>query len=231
MPDLYIYGLHHAEIQSLGQMLILNFNPHTEWKRGFDIIFSALALFFSSPLMLLIGLLIKLEDGGPIFYRHNRITAAGREFKCLKFRTMRVGADNELWDLLKSDPAVQEEWEQSYKLKNDPRVTRIGRFLRRTSLDEFPQFINALMGDMSVVGARPIVGRELENFYKESAGRYCSMKPGITGPWQVGKRSDVDNYNERIQMDDWYILNYSLWTDIKIIGKTIVAMIKGNGAY
>jgi lipopolysaccharide/colanic/teichoic acid biosynthesis glycosyltransferase len=116
-------------------------------------------------------------------------------------------------------------------LKKDPRITRVGRFLRRTSLDEFPQFYNVLKGDMSVVGARPIVGHELQDFYKESAGRYCSMKPGITGPWQVGRRSDVGDYSERVELDDWYILNYSLWNDLKIIGKTIISMIKGNGAY
>ena len=120
-------------------------------------------------------------------------------------------------------------------MKNDPRVTRIGRFLRRTSLDELPQFINVLKGEMSVVGARPIVGRELEAFYKgngdQSAGRYVSMKPGITGPWQVMRRSNIEDYQERIELDDWYILNYSLRNDIKIIFKTIACMFSGKGAY
>ncbi|MBL4904036.1 MAG: sugar transferase, partial [Desulfocapsa sp.] len=102
--------------------------------------------------------------------------------------------------------------------------------LRKSSLDELPQFINALKGEMSVVGARPIVGKELTDFYKESAGRYCSMKPGITGPWQVERRSDISNYEERVGMDDWYILNYSLWTDIKIILKTIKRVFDGRGA-
>ncbi len=231
VPDLYVFGLHHAEVQSLGKMLILNFNPHTEWKRGFDVLFSLCVLAFCSPLMLLISLLIKLEDGGPVIYRHKRITAAGKEFDCLKFRTMRVGADNELKDLLENNPRLKREWEQSFKLKNDPRITRIGKILRKTSLDEFPQFINVLKGDMSVVGARPIVGGELNTFYRESAGRYCSMKPGITGPWQVSKRSDIDDYQERVDLDDWYILNYSLWTDIKIILRTVYIMFKRDGAY
>ncbi len=231
VPDLYVFGLHHAELQSLGKLLILNFNPHTEWKRGFDIIFSSLALFFSAPFFLLISLLVKLEDGGPVFYRHKRITNAGKNFNCLKFRTMKVGADNELAKILAENPALKEEWERSYKLKNDPRVTRVGKILRKTSIDEFPQFINVLRGDMSVVGARPIVDGELKDFYKESAGRYCSMKPGITGLWQVGRRSDIEDYNERVELDDWYILNYSLWTDIKIIFKTIACLFKGNGAY
>ncbi len=231
VPDLYVFGLHHAEIQSLGKMLVLNFNPHTEWKRSFDVIFSFLALLISLPITLFISLLIKIEDGGPIIYRHKRITAAGKEFDCLKFRTMRQGADQELMKLLANDPALKEEWQQNYKLKNDPRITRIGTLLRKTSLDELPQFINVLKGDMSVVGARPIVGGELQSFYRDSAGLYCSMKPGITGPWQVGKRSNVDDYQERVDLDDWYILNYSLWTDIKIIIRTVYIMFKRDGAY
>jgi putative colanic acid biosynthesis UDP-glucose lipid carrier transferase len=231
IPDLYLFGLHHAELQSLGKLLILNFNPNTDWKRGFDIAFAGMVLLLSWPLLALIALLIKVEDGGPIIYRHTRVTAAGKTFNCLKFRTMRVNADRELADLLADNPALKEEWERTYKIKNDPRVTRIGRFLRRTSLDEFPQFFNVLRGEMSVVGARPIVGKELESFYRESAGRYCSMKPGITGPWQVGRRSDIDDYQERVELDDWYILNYSLWTDIKIIARTIYIMFSRNGAY
>lgn len=231
VPDLYLYGLHHAEIQSLGELLILNFNPNTEWKRSFDVIFSVFAAICTLPLTLFIALLVKITDGGPVFYRHRRITAAGKTFNCLKFRTMRVGADLELERLLAKDATLRIEWEQNYKLKNDPRITKIGKFLRKTSLDELPQFINVIRGDMSVVGARPIVGNELNGFYKDSAGRYCSMKPGITGPWQVGRRSNVGEYGERVKMDDWYILNYSLWTDIKIIVKTVYCMIRGNGAY
>lgn len=231
VPDLYVFGLHHAEIQSLGNLLILNFNPHTDWKRGFDVVFSLTVVVMTLPLTMIIALLIYLSDRGPVFYAHERITTTGKKFKCLKFRTMRVGADKELEKMIEDDPSLREEWQKTFKLKNDPRVTPIGRFLRKTSMDEFPQFLNVLKGDMSVVGARPIVGSELEEYYKESAGRYCSMKPGITGPWQVGKRSDIDDYSERIKMDDWYILNYSLWNDLKIILKTIKTMIKGNGAY
>ncbi len=235
VPDIYIFGLHHAEIQSLGDTLVLNFNPDTRWKRTFDVIFSSLVILFGFPFFLVIALLIKLDSPGPVFYRHRRIMATGREFECLKFRTMVVDADRKLEELLDSDPALRAEWEQHFKLKNDPRITRIGRFLRRTSLDEFPQFINVLKGEMSVVGARPIVGRELEEYYKgngeQSAGRYCSMKPGITGPWQVMKRSDIDDYQERVELDDWYVLNFSLRNDIKIILKTIRCMFSGKGAY
>ncbi len=230
VPDLYVYGLHHAEMQSLGNLLVLNFNPNTEWKRSFDVIFSTMVLTCIFPLMLLIALMVKLQDGGPVFYRHRRITSAGKEFECLKFRSMVVDAEERLEKMLEEDPALREEWDSSFKLKKDPRITRLGKFLRKTSLDELPQFINVLKGEMSVVGARPIVGKELTDFYKESAGRYCSMKPGITGPWQVERRSDSSSYDERVGMDDWYILNYSLWTDIKIIFKTIKRVFDGRGA-
>jgi putative colanic acid biosysnthesis UDP-glucose lipid carrier transferase len=236
VPDIYIFGLHHAEIQSVGEMLVLSFNPDSGWKRAFDIVFSLLILVLTAPLLFVIMLLIKLESPGPIFYRHRRIMATGREFECLKFRTMVVDADKKLEKLLQNDPALAEEWQRHFKLKQDPRITRIGRFLRRTSLDEFPQFINVIKGEMSVVGARPIVGKELQEYYKtgsefQSAGRYVSMKPGITGPWQVMKRSDTENYQERVNLDDWYVLNYSLICDIKIILKTIACMFSGKGAY
>ncbi len=235
VPDLYIFGLHHAEIQSLGEMLVLNFNPDRQWKRTFDVIFSSIILLLGSPVLLLIALAVKLESRGPIIYKHRRIMATGRDFFCLKFRTMASDADEKLKKILADDPNAKSEWEAHYKLKNDPRVTRVGRFLRKTSLDELPQFFNVLKGEMSVVGARPIVGKELDNYYKgngeQSAGRYCSMKPGITGPWQVMKRNDVENYQERVELDDWYVLNYSLRTDLKIIVKTVRCMFTGKGAY
>jgi exopolysaccharide biosynthesis polyprenyl glycosylphosphotransferase len=235
VPHLYIFGLHHAEIQSLGDMLVLSFNPDSSWKRTFDVVFSLAVLIFGAPLFLLIALAIKLDSRGPVLYRHRRIMATGREFNCLKFRTMVVDADEKLKEILAQDPELAREWQATYKLKNDPRITRVGRFLRKYSLDELPQFINVLKGEMSVVGARPIVGRELEKYYKgngeQSAGRYVSMKPGITGPWQVMKRNDMDDYQERVDLDDWYVLNYSLRTDIKIILKTIRCMFTGKGAY
>jgi exopolysaccharide biosynthesis polyprenyl glycosylphosphotransferase len=230
VPDVYLYGLHHAEMQSLGNTLVLNFNPNTEWKRSFDVLFSLLVLTCISPLLVLIAIGIKLQDGGPVFYKHSRITATGREFGCLKFRSMVFDAEKQLDDILDSDPQKRKEWAGTYKLQDDPRITRFGRFLRKTSLDELPQFLNVLKGEMSVVGARPIVGQELTDFYKESAGRYCSMKPGITGAWQVEKRSDTTDYGERVDLDDWYILNYSLWTDIKIIAKTVQRVFDGRGA-
>jgi exopolysaccharide biosynthesis polyprenyl glycosylphosphotransferase len=235
VPDLYIFGLHHAEIQSVGDMLVLNFNPASGWKRSFDIIFSICILLLSSPLMFVIMVLIKIDSKGPIFYKHRRITATGREFGCLKFRTMVMDADKKLQHLLQSNPSLAKEWKKNFKPKKDHRITRVGRFLRKTSLDEFPQFFNVLKGEMSVVGARPIVGRELEEYYKgngeQSAGRYVSMKPGITGLWQVTSRSDTEDYKKRIVLDDWYVLNYSPLCDIKIILKTIRCMFTGKGAY
>lgn len=230
VPDLYVFGLHHAEMQSLGSLIVLNFNPNTEWKRSFDVIFSSLIITLISPLLLIIGLLVKFQDGGPIFYHHRRITSAGKEFGCIKFRSMVVDAEEQLETLLEENEELRDEWQKTYKLQNDPRITPLGQFLRKTSLDELPQFFNVLKGEMSVVGARPIVGQELTDFYKESAGRYCSMKPGITGPWQVEHRSDSSSYDERVGLDDWYILNYSLWTDIKIIIKTIKRVFDGRGA-
>jgi exopolysaccharide biosynthesis polyprenyl glycosylphosphotransferase len=231
VPNLYTFGLLNAELQALGDLVVLNFNPCARWKDIFDIVFSVLVLLATLPITLIVALLIKCEDGGPVFYRHKRITATGKGFMCLKFRTMYVDADRKLAGILHNDPLAREEWEKTFKLKNDPRVTRIGKFLRKTSLDELPQFINVLKGEMSVVGARPIVHDELCNYYGKNAGLYCSMKPGITGPWQVYRRSDTEDYDERVQLDSWYVLNYSFWTDLKIIFKTVLCMINGKGAY
>ena len=231
VPDFIVFELLHSRIERLGDMILLNFNPDTRWKRAFDIIFSLFAIIMILPALVIIAFLVKIEDGGPVFYGHRRITAAGNEFKCWKFRTMFVNADKKLAEILARDPAAREEWEKTFKLKNDPRVSRIGKFLRKTSLDELPQFFNVLAGEMSVVGARPIVEKELSDYYKEHGGIYCSMKPGITGPWQVGKRSDTEDYTERIQLDTWYIQNYSFLLDLKIIIKTVTSILHGKGAY
>jgi putative colanic acid biosysnthesis UDP-glucose lipid carrier transferase len=231
VPDLFTFKLHNAQMDHLGDMLLYNFNPIYKHKRYFDVLFSLLVLIISLPVTLFIALLIKLEDGGPVLYRHRRVTTMGKEFGCLKFRTMCVGADQKLSQILREDPKAKEEWQQTYKLKSDPRVTWFGRFLRKTSLDELPQFINVLKGEMSVVGARPVVHSELSRFYREDAGLYCSMKPGITGPWQICKRSDTEDYSERVRLDTWYVLNHSIWLDCKIILKTLSCMVNGKGAY
>lgn len=231
VPDLYLFRLFNSTIETLGETLLLNFNPYNRGKRYFDIFFSLFILVPALPIMAIIAVAVKLQDGGPIFYRHQRVTATGKPFDCLKFRTMRVGADRELDQILACCPKAKEEWEQCQKLKTDPRVTPLGKFLRRSSLDELPQFLNVLKGEMSVVGARPIVASELGRHYREHGGLYCSMKPGITGLWQVGGRSDTAGYEERVKLDTWYVLNHSLWLDIKIILKTIHFVLTGKGAY
>ncbi len=231
VPDFFAFYLLHSRVEQIGNVIMLNFNPYMAWKRYFDLFFSVLAIIAFSPLMFLIAILIKLEDRGPVFYGHKRIAATGREFKCWKFRTMFVNADKKLAEILESDPEAKKEWDVCFKLKNDPRVTKIGKFLRKTSLDELPQFFNVLTGEMSVVGARPIVEKELYEYYREHGGLYCSLKPGITGPWQAGKRNDTEDYNERVQLDAWYVQNYSLRLDLKIIFKTAASMVHGKGAY
>ena len=211
-------------------MLILNFNPHTEWKRGFDVLFSLSVLIASSPLMLLISLLIKLEDGGAVIYRHKRITAAGKEFDCLKFRTMRVGAEHELEDLLENNPRLREEWEQTFKLKNDPRITRIGKLLRKTSLDELPQLLNVLCGDMSLVGPRPDVPAQEADYAPEDWTLRHRVRPGVTGLAQALKRSTATPA-ERTELDLRYVREQSLWLDLKILVRTLFVGFVNQNAY
>jgi Undecaprenyl-phosphate galactose phosphotransferase WbaP len=199
-------------------------------KRIFDVIFSIFAIIITLPITIPIAIIIKLTDGGNIIYGHERIGKNGKKFKVLKFRSMYMDADKKLKEILENDPSAREEWEKSFKLKNDPRITPIGKFLRKTSLDELPQFINVLKGEMSVVGPRPVTEEELKRFYKEKAIIYEKVKPGVTGYWQVEGRSDT-NYEERIAMDEWYVKNQSFWLDLKIILKTIKVMITGKGAY
>ena len=231
VPDLYAFRIFNTRLQRLGSMMLLDFNPESDRKRLFDVVFSLLVIITTLPFTLAIALLIKLSDGGPVFYGHRRITVSGKPFFCLKFRTMHVDADKRLADILENDPAARQEWGKTFKLKNDPRVTWVGRFLRKTSMDELPQFINVLRGEMSVVGARPIVQQELHEYYKENGGIYCSIKPGVTGLWQVGKRSDTEDYQERVGLDTWYAVNRNFWLDMKIVCLTVVKVLRGSGAY
>jgi exopolysaccharide biosynthesis polyprenyl glycosylphosphotransferase len=230
VPSLQFLRMYTSEIQLYGDLILLSFTPRFHTKRVFDLAFSVFAIICFLPVGLLVSLLIKMEDGGPIFYGHRRIALAGKPFKCWKFRTMVRDAEERLAELLNNDPNARAEWERTYKLRNDPRVTRVGKFLRKTSLDEIPQFFNVLRGDMSIVGARPIVEDELCNYYKDDAGSYCSMRPGITGLWQCGNRSDTEKYEERVKLDVWYFLNHSVWIDLKIIFKTILSVVTGKGA-
>ena len=200
-------------------------------KRLFDIVFSLLILIFFSPLYLILGLLIVCTSPGSAFYVQERIGRNYRPFGCIKFRTMHTNAEEVLQSMIESSPHLREEFEENFKLKQDPRITWIGRLLRVTSLDEFPQFWNVLIGDMSVVGPRPLIGEELPKY-----GRYIdkilTIRPGITGLWQVSGRNDVP-YRTRIQMDICYVRSRNFYLDCWLIIKTIWVVLfpKNNGAY
>ncbi|EMF2132604.1 undecaprenyl-phosphate galactose phosphotransferase WbaP [Klebsiella pneumoniae] len=197
-------------------------------KRAFDI-FGALAIIIVlSPLLLYISRKVK-KDGGPAIYGHERIGKGGVPFKCLKFRSMVINSKEVLTALLESDPESKKEWDETFKLKNDPRIAKIGGVLRRTSLDELPQLFNVLKGEMSLVGPRPIITAELER-YNEEVEYYLLSKPGMTGLWQVSGRSDVD-YETRVYLDAWYVKNWSMWNDIAILFKTISVVLRKDGAY
>lgn len=200
-------------------------------KRLFDIIFSSLVLIFFSPIYLILALLIALSSQGPIFYVQKRVGKNHKTFNCLKFRTMINNADEVLESIMAQSPQLREEFENTFKLKEDPRITRIGKFLRLTSLDEFPQFWNVLKGDMSVVGPRPLVPQELYK-YGDRIDRVLTIRPGITGLWQVSGRNDIP-YPQRVNIDVYYVNYYNWWLDFWIIFKTIGVIIfpRNNGAY
>ncbi|WP_245924864.1 sugar transferase [Aliiruegeria haliotis] len=197
-------------------------------KRSLDIVVSVTGLLFFLPAMLTIALVLWLREGGPVFFAHERIGHAGRPFKCLKFRTMVPNATDVLEELLAKDPAARAEWESTQKLAKDPRVSCLGHFLRKTSLDELPQFWNVLQGDMSAVGPRPIVADEVR-FYRDHIAEYKSVRPGITGNWQVNGRSTT-TYAERVAMDVEYVRNPSVWRDLRIMVRTINVVLSRDGA-
>jgi lipopolysaccharide/colanic/teichoic acid biosynthesis glycosyltransferase len=200
-------------------------------KRSFDIVFSLLVLVLFSPLYLLVMALIALNSPGPVLYVQQRVGKNHKQFNCLKFRTMVHHADELLMDIMETSPHLRQEFEESFKLKHDPRVTWIGRFLRVTSLDEFPQFWNVLKGDMSVVGPRPLVPEELPR-YGQHIDKILTIRPGLTCIWQVSGRNDIP-YHRRIQMDLHYVSYRNFWLDFYLIFRTIGVVIfpKNNGAY
>jgi Undecaprenyl-phosphate galactose phosphotransferase WbaP len=197
-------------------------------KRAFDVSAALTLLILLSPLMLTVALLV-MRDGGACVYGHTRVGMDGRKFRCLKFRSMVRNADAVLQALLASDPAARAEWEKDFKLRNDVRVTRLGRFIRKTSIDELPQLWNVVRGDMSLVGPRPVVEKELER-YGDSVSYYLRVLPGITGLWQVSGRNDAD-YDKRVMLDVAYVRNWTFAGDIVILFKTIGVVIYGRGAY
>jgi undecaprenyl-phosphate galactose phosphotransferase len=196
-------------------------------KGAFDQVVALVLLVLLAPLLVCLSIMVRM-DGGTAFYRHRRIGAGGRIFDCIKFRTMVPDADRVLQKLLAEDPAAAEEWQNTQKLRNDPRVTRLGRFLRRSSLDELPQLLNVLRGEMSLVGPRPIVQAEIAR-YADDIDYYYETKPGLTGLWQVSGRSDT-SYARRVRLDVWYVRNWTLWHDIAILLKTIPAVFLQRGA-
>ena len=198
-------------------------------KRTLDIAGAVGLLLFCLPVFIVIAVMVRL-DGGPVFFAHERVGRGGRLFGCLKFRSMVTNSDRRLAELLESDPAARAEWETTRKLRNDPRVTWIGRFLRATSLDELPQLFNVLRGDMSLVGPRPVQTAELAAHYGAASAHYLSVRPGLTGPWQISGRSDT-SYAQRVALDVAYVANPSLLTDLRILLRTPMAVLARRGAY
>jgi len=225
--------LHYLFYQELLMLQIKNnlMNPLNRFfKRVFDLTLTILILPFFIPIFIVIALIIKLDSEGPVLYMHKRIGKDRKDLKVYKFRTMYTDADTRLKHILETDHKAQTEWQLYFKLRDDPRITRVGKFLRKTSLDETPQLINVLIGNMSLVGPRPVVAEELDLYYKDYAGYYLSILPGVTGLWQVSGRNNT-NYDYRVKLDLWYVMNWSLWFDIVILIKTIRVIIKGEGAY
>ena len=196
-------------------------------KSSFDQIAAIALLILLAPLLMALAAIVR-ADGGPAFYHHHRIGMGGRVFSCMKFRSMVLNADRALQELLDANPAAAAEWATTQKLRDDPRITWIGRFLRQSSLDELPQLFNVLRGDMSLVGPRPIVPAEVSR-YGSSIEHYYAARPGLTGLWQVSGRSDM-SYARRVQLDVWYVRNWTLWHDIAILLKTIPAVFLQRGA-
>ena len=231
-----VYTFNSAVEDYDGTMLISSYNGlgktmNKFLKRSFDIVAGTAGCIVLGILYLIVAPKIKKDGGKAIFY-HNRIGRDLKPFKMYKFRSMYVNAEERLQELLNKDEKLREEFYKNFKLKDDPRITEIGHFLRKTSLDEFPQFLNVIKGEMSFVGPRPVVQKELDLYYgAENSKKIFTVKPGITGMWQANGRSDIENYDERIALDLYYIRNWSLWLDIIITIKTIKNVISKKGAY
>ena len=198
-------------------------------KRGIDVLAALFLIVLGLPMLLWIIVRIHTSSGGPVFFLHQRVGRAGKMFPCYKFRTMAPNADALLRDLLETDPAAKLEWERDFKLKNDPRITPIGHFLRKSSMDELPQLWNVLKGDMSLVGPRPVVTDELER-YGEALPFYIAHRPGITGIWQISGRNDI-SYTTRVQLDASYVANWTIFTDLVILLKTVKVLFGQQGGY
>jgi Undecaprenyl-phosphate galactose phosphotransferase WbaP len=198
-------------------------------KRLVDFVLLIATLPITLPILLSVAAIVKLSSKGPVFFRQARLGSEGKVFFAYKFRTMRPDASQVLERYLQEHPEMCRQWEQNHKLKDDHRITRFGQILRKISLDELPQLLNVVKGEMSLVGPRPIVSAEIER-YGESYNLYCSVLPGITGLWQVSGRNDI-SYEERVGFDQFYVKNWSLWLDFYILLRTIPVVISREGAY
>lgn len=204
-------------------------SPEMAANQALQVTLAIIVLLFTLPLFVALAIAVYAQDRGPIIFAHKRIGRGGRPFYCLKFRSMAVDADRRLADLLASDPAARAEWERDHKLKNDPRITPLGQFLRRSSLDELPQLFNVIRGEMNLVGPRPIVEAEVPK-YGRRFHHYCAVKPGITGLWQVSGRNDV-SYRSRVAMDCLYARSHGIGLDAWVLAATIPAVLMRKGSY
>jgi len=218
-----IYALENTEVSN--ENILKRQSPYRYIKRFMDVILATIALVVLSPIFLIIAIAIKIESKGPVFFKHTRIGKNGKIIKLYKFRSMVINAE----ELIKSfTPEQMKEYKENYKLTNDPRITKIGKFLRKTSLDELPQLLNIIKGDLSIIGPRPVVTDELEK-YGANTEKFLSVTPGLTGYWAANGRS-CTTYKQRMQMELYYIDNLSLKMDVKVFFKTIEAVIKREGA-
>ncbi len=235
IPDLF--GVSAADVDSheISGMLALEMRQNLLYRRNriakrlIDLLLLMLGVLLFIPLTFLIAIAILIESGRPVFFKHERIGRGGKSFIAYKYRTMLKGADEVLQRAIREDPELKEEWEASRKLKHDPRLTRLGKVIRRLSLDELPQLWNVLKGEMSLVGPRPIIKKEIAR-YGDSFDLYAQVLPGLTGLWQVSGRSDL-SYVERVWLDTHYVRNWSIWLDLVILVRTVWVVIAGVGAY
>ena len=237
IPDMYMLTTYSASIRSIDGLPVISayqglLNPINRFiKSIMDYVGGFLALILFSPLMIYAAVKIKREDDGEILFKHKRIGRELKPFYIYKFRSMIPNAEEVLREMMK-DENLKREFEEAFKFKDDPRITKIGKFLRRTSLDELPQIFNVLKGEMSLAGPRPIVQKEIKLYYGyRTARQIFHVKPGMTGFWQVSGRNDVKDYKQRIDYDLYYIHNWSVWLDIIIIIRTVKAIFRGTGAY
>jgi Undecaprenyl-phosphate galactose phosphotransferase WbaP len=235
IPDLFEFSSLWVSAKDMGGILGLQVRqkllmPGPRFiKFSIDLMATLIGGTLLFPLLLVIAILVKLDSPGPVFYSQKRIGLGGQTFRAWKFRTMVQGADRVLQEYLDAHPDLREAWETDHKLKRDPRITRIGGFLRRTSLDELPQLWNILRGEMSLVGPRPIVEEEIAR-YGDKYNLFTRVIPGLTGLWQVSGRNNI-SYEERVSLDAYYVRNWSVWLDIYILLRTIWVVITGEGAY